>query len=238
MPTSFRPPTGTGSLRSSRPLARGQWPNLRLASNLNPSARHRGLHLAYALCRSHRRDRLATIESEAQRSIFRLGLYDLPPACACGDPSAPGAAAISGLRLWSTLRHRPAGNLRLTSKVHLPARPAMSLISFARTLHRRLAPPMSIRATLSTHLRNCTSGGHSGFHRRLISSGRASVLNLWFAPSVVHSGLAAAESPVCTGRQTNSPIRRFLLAFLQDHQLDRQYFRSICGSKCKKTENL
>ena len=53
------------------------------------------------------------------------------------------------MRLWSTLRHRPAGNLRFTSKVHLPARPAMSFKSFTRTLHRRLAPPMSIRATLS-----------------------------------------------------------------------------------------
>jgi len=42
------------------------------------------------------------------------------------DPSAPGAAANFGLRHRSTLRHRPAGNLWLAPKVHLPARPAMS----------------------------------------------------------------------------------------------------------------
>ena len=60
----------------------------------------------------------------ARAPIFRLGLSDRRPGLRRDTgSSALDAAANSSSRLCSALRHRPAGNLQLASKTHLPARP-------------------------------------------------------------------------------------------------------------------
>lgn len=87
---------------------------------------------------------------------FRLGLSERYPGLRRRtEPSAPGAAANSGSRLCSTLRHRPAGNPRLTPKTHLPAR-LVRTFAPRSDFCLRLAPPVSIRTPRSRSLRNCT----------------------------------------------------------------------------------
>lgn len=126
--------------------------------------------------------------ARAAGSIFRLGLSERLPGLRRGaDPSAPDAAANAGLRLCSTLRHRPAGTLRLASKIHLPARPVTSFRPLP-DFCRRLAPTVSIRDPPSPRLRNCAQGSNTPARAGLVSSGRASVLNLRLAPSVALSG--------------------------------------------------
>lgn len=191
---------------------------LRFSSNSILSARLRRLCPA---CAKHRCSGTTGWKPCGSRlgSIFRLGLSDPLLACARADPSAPDAAADFGSRLCPTLRHRPAGTLRLASKIHLPARPPMSFQPLP-DFHRRLAPPVSIRDPLSPHLRNCIVSSNSPARAGLVALDRASVLNVRLTPSVALSGLT--DGCISGLHRPSYPSVNPAIQFvsLLDHQLD------------------